>query len=52
MKKIGVLLSKGYRLLSIAAVLDVLQTVNKFTVADGIAAPFDILMLANDETIA
>lgn len=51
MKKIGVLLSKGYRLLSVAAVLDVLQTVNKFSVADGIAAPFDILMLASDETI-
>lgn len=51
MKKIGLFLSNGYRLLSVAAVLDVFQTVNKFSVADGIAAPFDIHLLASDETI-
>ncbi|WP_199117474.1 GlxA family transcriptional regulator [Pedobacter sp. ASV28] len=52
MKRIGLLLSKDYKLLSVAAVLEVFETVNKFSVADQKDIPFDIYLLAGDETIA
>ncbi len=52
MKKIGVLLSKDYKLLSVAAVLEVFETVNKFSAANKDAIPFDIYLLASEETIA
>lgn len=51
MKRIGLLLSKDYKLLSVAAVLEVFETVNKFSAADQKDIPFDIYLLAGDETI-
>ena len=42
MKQIGVLVPVNYRLLSIAAILDIFQTVNKFVKQEGGQAPFDI----------
>jgi len=51
MKKIGVLLSKDYKLLSVAAVLEVFETVNKFSAANKDSVPFDIHLLASEETI-
>ena len=51
MKKIGVLLSKDYKLLSVAAVLEVFETVNKFSAASQQAIPFDIHLLASEDTI-
>lgn len=52
MKKIGVLLSKDYKLLSVAAVLEVFETVNKFSAASEQAVPFEIYLLASEETVA
>lgn len=52
MKKIGLLLSADYKLLSVAAVLEVFETVNKFSIADDTPQPFDIYLLASEETIA
>lgn len=52
MKKIGLLLSRDYKLLSVAAVLEVFETVNKFSAASEQAIPFDIYLLASEETIA
>ncbi len=52
MKKIGLLLSRDYKLLSVAAVLEVFETVNKFSAASEQAVPFDIYLLASEETIA
>lgn len=52
MKKIGLLLSTDYKLLSVAAVLEVFETVNKFSVANGTPKPFEIYLLASDENIA
>jgi len=51
MKKIGLFLSKDYKLLSVAAALEVFETVNKFAVAAKQAQPFEIVLLASDETI-
>lgn len=51
-EKIGLLLSRDYKLLSVAAVLEVFETVNKFSAASEQAVPFDIYLLASEETIA
>lgn len=42
MIKLGLLLTNQYRLLSVAAILDVFETVNKFYIKDGHPAPFQI----------
>lgn len=52
MRQIGVLLSKSYKLLSIAAILEVFETVNKFYEADGLPLPFHINILTSEETLA
>lgn len=52
MKKIGLLLSTDYKLLSVAAVLEVFETVNKFSVANDKPKPFEIYLLASDENVA
>lgn len=52
MRKIGVLLSKNYKLLSIAAILEVFETVNKFYETDGLPLPFQINILTSEETLA
>lgn len=52
MKKIAILLSKNYRLLSVAAILDVLDTVNKFHLASGLSKPFDISILTADDSLS
>lgn len=52
MRQIGVLLSKNYKLLSIAAILEVFETVNKLDVADGLPKPFHINILTSEETLA
>lgn len=43
--KLGIILSNGYRLLSVAALLDVFESVNRFYTDDGLVAPFDIELL-------
>jgi len=45
MVQIGLLLPNQYRLLSLAAILDVLETVNKFYTQNGQTAPFNITLL-------
>ncbi len=52
MRKIGLFLSKDYKLLSVAATLEVFETVNKLSIADRQPQPFEIILLASDETIA
>lgn len=52
MKKIGLFLSTDYKLLSVAAALEVFETVNKFSLADQQPKPFEIVLLASDEAIA
>lgn len=52
MKKIAILLSKNYKLLSVAAILDVFETVNKLHSSSNLDVPFDICVLANDDYIA
>lgn len=42
MVRLGILLTRKYRLLSVAAILDVFETVNKFHTAEGQDAPFCI----------
>ncbi|MCW4469451.1 helix-turn-helix domain-containing protein [Flavobacterium sp. MFBS3-15] len=51
--QIGILLTKGHRLLSVAALLDVLETANRFYVEEGETAPFtiDLLHLPEHECI-
>ncbi len=52
MRKIGVLLTKNYKLLSIAAILEVFETVNKFHLDEQQEQPFDIQLLeAEDENV-
>jgi len=51
MIQIGVLLTKNYKLLSIAAILDVFETVNKFYTSTDKAAPFHIHLLGLEEDI-
>lgn len=46
MIQLGILLTKNYKLLSVAAILDVFETVNKFYLADGNSAPFQVNLLA------
>jgi len=45
MIKLGILLTHQYRLLSVAAILDVFETVNRFHDQDGLTAKFQISML-------
>jgi transcriptional regulator GlxA family with amidase domain len=42
MIKLGLLLTNQYRLLSVAAILDVFETVNSFYTKEGLTAPFQI----------
>ena len=51
MKKIAILLSKNYKLLSVAAILDVFETVNKFHLANNKEAPFDIKILVSEDQL-
>ncbi|WP_294819792.1 helix-turn-helix domain-containing protein [uncultured Flavobacterium sp.] len=43
--RIGILLTDGHRLLSVAALLDVFETANRFYAEEGLPAPFAIDML-------
>ncbi len=52
MRKIAVLLTKDYKLLSVAAILEVFETVNKFHVNEHKEIPFEILVLASPELAA
>lgn len=52
MKKIAILLSKNYKLLSVAAILDVFETVNKFHIASNKEAPFDIKILVSEDELS
>ncbi len=52
MRKIAILLTKDYKLLSVAAILEVFETVNKFHVNENQAIPFEILVLASPELVA
>lgn len=45
MIQVGLLITHQYRLLSVAAILDVFETVNKFALADGLEIPFRICLL-------
>jgi len=45
MKKIGLLLSKDYKLLSVAAILEVFETVNKFYIAEHKSPVFELILL-------
>ncbi|CAN5502896.1 helix-turn-helix domain-containing protein [soil metagenome] len=45
MTQIGILLGKDYKLLSVAAILDVFDTVNKLYKEDGSPPPFDIVLM-------
>ncbi len=47
--KLGILLTQEHRLLSVAAMLDVFETVNKFYAEEGKAPFFDITLLHMDE---
>lgn len=47
MIQLGILLTNRYRLLSVAAILDVFESVNKFYVADGKEAVFNISLFAD-----
>jgi len=53
MIEIGLLVTKQHRLLSIAAILDVFETVNKYFLGTGQDAPFHITLLTtgNDQSI-
>lgn len=50
MKQIGILLTKNYKLLSIAAILDVFETVNHHNKASGKENSFEIHMLTDEQT--
>jgi len=52
MKKIAVLLSKNYKLLSVAAILDVFDTVNKFYANSNAAQFFNIKLLVAEDDIS
>lgn len=51
MIKIGILLIRHYKLLSLAAITDVLETVNKIYQKKGEAAPFTITLVNTRETV-
>lgn len=44
--KTGIVLTKDYRLLSVAAIADVLETANSFYREGGVAAPFELQLLS------
>ncbi len=50
MKQIGILLTKNYKLLSIAAILDVFETVNHYNKASGKENSFQIHILTDEQT--
>ncbi|WP_442588362.1 GlxA family transcriptional regulator [Pedobacter sp. AW31-3R] len=50
MIKLGILLTQQYRLLSIAAILDVFETVNRWYREEGKTVPFDIRLFYNEKT--
>lgn len=52
MKQIGVLLTKNYKLLSIAAILEVFETVNAFDKGNLRDSSFEIKVLAGEEVFA
>lgn len=47
--KLGIVLSRNHRLLSVAAMLDVFDSVNNFYEEDGLEKPFEIKLLCKDE---
>ncbi|MFD2872197.1 GlxA family transcriptional regulator [Mucilaginibacter ximonensis] len=47
MTRLGILLTNKYRLLSVAAILDVFESVNKFYTADGKDPVFEILLFSD-----
>lgn len=47
--KLGILLTQEHRLLSVAAMLDVFETVNRFYLQDGLQPYFDISLLHMEE---
>ena len=51
--QLGILLTKDHRLLSVAAILDVFETANRFYRQEGIKEPFtiDLLLLPNHESM-
>lgn len=49
MKKVGVFLSNNYKLLSVAAILEVFETVNMFQRQAKQAEPFQLFILATEE---
>ncbi|RZK41390.1 MAG: helix-turn-helix domain-containing protein [Pedobacter sp.] len=49
MKNVGVLICEDYKLLSVAAILEVFETVNQFYTKDGLEAPFHISLLGNSD---
>jgi len=50
MIKTGVLIPKNYKLLSVAAILEVFEAANKFEAAKGVEKPFDITLITfNDQ---
>lgn len=51
MKKIAVLLTKDYKLLSVAAILEVFETVNKFHKNDQLDTPFEVMIVASPELV-
>ena len=46
--KLAIVLTKGHRLLSVAALLDVFETVNTFSEEDGKEAPFTISLVSQE----
>lgn len=46
--KLGILLTKNHRLLSVAALLDVLETANRFYAEEGKTQPFEIDLIYHD----
>jgi transcriptional regulator GlxA family with amidase domain len=48
MRQIGILLTKNYKLLSVAAILEVFETVNKFYTNKGQLKPFEINLLTSN----
>jgi transcriptional regulator GlxA family with amidase domain len=51
MKNVGVLLTKQYKLLSIAAILDVFDTANRFQIEMGLEKPYELNLIKLDETV-
>ena len=51
MVTLGILLTKGHRLLSVAAILDMFGSVNRFYESDEQTAPFSLSFISNEDTI-